>query len=130
MTGLEVVMPKKAEYLDNRDLALRIISQGFAAVKAEIGERLDPVRAAKIVKMLREDYGVAAKNIDKELQALAEKKRPGHVGGPVTPPAEDEEREYRVGANGRIGVPLKILGKKPGDTAKVRYTKTQITIRS
>ena len=53
-----------------------------------------------------------------------------HVGGPVTPPEEGEEREYKVGANGRIGVPLKILGKRPGDTARVKYTRDQITIKS
>lgn len=117
----------KAEYLENRDLALRIIGHGFKKVKAEIGDRLDPIRAAKIVGLLKTKYGI--KNVDKDLLALSADKRPGHFGGPVKPPKNGEEREYTVGANGRIGVPLAILGKKPGDKAHVRYSDKQIVIR-
>lgn len=119
---------KKAEYLDNRHLALRIMGkEGFAGVKAAVGERLNAVRAHKIVQLMRQEYGI--KDVDSDLLALASSKRPGHVGGPVTPPADGEEREYTVGGNGRIGVPLNILGKRPGDKARVKYSRKQIVIR-
>lgn len=120
---------KKATYLDNRHLALRIMGkEGFAGVKAEVGKRMDAVRASKIVNLLRREYGIS--ELDPELLALAASKRKGHTGGPVKPPAEGEEREYTVGQNFRIGVPLNILGKKPGDKAQVRYSRRQIVIRS
>ena len=119
---------KKAEYLDNRHLALRIMGkEGFKGVIKDVGDRLDPVRADKIVKLLRQEYQI--KDVDPDLLALASQKRRTHTGGPVTPPSEGEEREYTVGGNGRIGVPLSIMGKKPGDKAKVRYGKKQIVIR-
>lgn len=119
---------KKAKYLDNRDLALRTMAPGgFKKVKAEIGDRLTPVRAARIVELLETEYDI--KNIDPELKALAGQKRPGHIGGPVKPPKSGEEREYVVGASGRIGIPVGILGKEHGDTACVRYTDKQITIK-
>ena len=118
----------KAKYLDNRDLALRIMGPGgLDKVKSEIGDRLTPVRAARIVKLLREEYGF--KNVPGELTELAAKKKPGHFGGPVKPPRHGEVREYTVGSNGRIGVPLAILGKKPGDRARVKYGDRQIVIR-
>jgi len=117
----------KKDYLDNRDLALWVMSKGFKKVRAEVGERMDAVRAAKIVSLLRRDYGFS--DIDKDLLALAAVKRKGHCGGPVTPPAEGEERQYTVSTNGRIGVPLAILNKRPGDKAVVRYTQKQITIK-
>jgi hypothetical protein len=120
---------KKAEYLDNRHLALRIMGkEGFAGVKQDIGDRLNPVRANKIVQLMRQEYGI--KNVDADLLELASSKRPGRMGGPVTPPADGEEREYTVGGNGRICVPLNLLGKQPGDKARVRYSRKQIVIRS
>jgi hypothetical protein len=121
---------KKAEYLDNTKLALRIMSpkEGFKKVKDELGERLDPVRASKIVALLKEQYGFKDKDIDKGLRDLAAEKRRGHFGGPVTPPQDGEEREYTTGANGRIGIPLGILDKKPGDKARVKYQEDKITI--
>lgn len=123
-------MAKKAPYLDTRDLALRIMSDGFTRVKSDVGERLNPIRATKIVKMLRDEYGYGDKSLDRDLVKLANSKRPGHLGGPVKPPEDGEVREYKVGNNGRIGVPLGILGKGPGDTARVRYGKKQIVISS
>lgn len=120
-------MGKKAEYLDNRDLALRIVGGHFRDVFAEVGERLTPVRAARIVDLMRDEYHI--RSIDKGLLELAARKRPGHKGGPVTPPGEGEEREYLVGTNGRIGVPLGILGKRTGDRARVKYSNRLITIR-
>lgn len=121
---------KKAEYLDNTKLALRIMSpkEGFKEVKGDLGERLDPVRASKIVKLLKEQYGYKDKDIDKDLRDLASQKRRGHFGGPVTPPQNGEEREYTTGANGRIGIPLGILDKKPGDKARVKYQSDKIVI--
>ena len=119
----------KDKYLDNRDLALRVMSKGFKKVRAEVGERMDAVRAARIVMLLRRDYGFGDKDIDGDLLALAATKRRGHCGGPVTSPGEGEERQYTVSTNGRIGVPLAILNKKPGDKAVVRYTQKQITIK-
>lgn len=118
----------KARYLDNRDLALRIMgSEGFDKVAKELGDRLTPVRASRIVKLLTDEYGI--KSVPKPLLELAAKKKPGHMGGPVKPPKQGEEREYTVGANGRIGVPLAILGKKPGDKARVKYGEKQIVIK-
>ena len=118
----------KAKYLDNRDLALRIMGPGgFDKVKSELEDRLTPVRAARIAKLLRDEYGIKA--VPKGLLELAAKKKPGHFGGPVKPPQQGEEREYTVGANGRIGVPLAILGKIPGDKARVRYGSKQIVIK-
>lgn len=127
-TSLLEVHMTKAKYLDNRDLALRIMGPGgLDRVKSEIGDRLTPVRASRIVKLLREEYEF--KNVPKELVDLAAQKKPGHFGGPVKPPQRGETREYTVGANGRIGVPLAILGKKPGDKALVKYGDKQIVIR-
>ena len=119
----------KADYLDNRDLALRIIADGFKAVKKDIGDRLDPVRASKLMALLKDEYGFKDGKIDKELRDLAAEKRRGHFGGPVTPPEDGEEREYTVGSNGRIGTPVKLLGKKPGDKVRVLYGAKQIVIR-
>jgi hypothetical protein len=121
-------MTKKG-YLDNRDLALRVIGKGFKKVRNEVGERMDAVRASRIVGLLKREYGFIEADIDKELLALAAAKRRGHCGGPVTPPTDGEERQYTVSVNGRIGVPLGILDKKVGDKALVKYTKKQITIR-
>lgn len=119
---------RKAKYLDNRDLALRMMAPGgFEKVRAEIGDRLTPVRASRIVEMLKTDYEI--KDIDPGLLELADMKKPGHLGGPVKPPRNGEEREYIVGVSGRIGIPVRILGKKHGDKARVRYTEKQITIR-
>ena len=115
----------RAAYLDNRQLALRIQGEGFEAVKAEIGDRLDAIRASHIVAVLKE-HGY--RDIDKALLDLAAQKRQGHVGGPVTPPDEGETRVYIVGVNGRVGLPLGILGKKPGDKAKVKFSKTGIRV--
>lgn len=121
-------MGKKAEYLDNRHLALMIAGRGFEEVQRRFGDRLDPVRAAKIVSLLKSEYDFAESDLDPKLLNLAQKKRRAHFGGPVTSPKNGEEREYSVGENGRIGVPLGILGKKPGDKARVKYTTRQITI--
>jgi hypothetical protein len=121
-------MSKKAQYLDNRDLALRIMGRGgFKRVKNEVGDRLTPVRAARIVELLKTEYSIT--DIDPDLLKLAAQKKAGHRGGPVKPPDNGEEREYTVGANGRIGVPLGILGKKPGDKARVHYSQNKITIK-
>jgi hypothetical protein len=116
----------KAKYLDNRDLALRIMGGGFDKVMSEIGDRLTPVRAARILELLK---GYKFKNPPKELSELAAKKKPGHLGGPVKPPQQGEVREYTVSPNGRIGVSLAILGKRPGDKARVKYGSKQIVIR-
>lgn len=119
---------KKAEYLDNRDLALRIMGkEGFHGVSQDIGDRLTPVRADRIVRLMRKDYGFT--DIDPDLLSLAAKKRRAHMGGPVTPPGEGEEREYTVGGSGRIGVSLSIMGKQPGDKARVSYSRKQIVIK-
>lgn len=115
----------RAAYLDNRQLALRIQGEGFEVVKAEIGERLDAIRACRIVAVLKE-HGY--RDIDSALLELAAQKRHGHVGGPVTPPDEGETRVYIVGVNGRVGLPLGILGKKPGERAKVKFSKTGIRV--
>jgi hypothetical protein len=126
---METLMKKnsktRAPYLDNRALALRIHGEGFRVVAEEIGDRLDAVRASRIVEILRESgHG----EIDADLVALASKKRPGHLGGPVKPPKDGEVREYIVGVNGRIGLPLGIIGKGPGDKAKVEFSKTGIKV--
>lgn len=118
---------KKAEYLDNRDLALRIQGPGgFEKVKAEVGERLDPIRASRILKLLKDEYGYAEKDIDKGLRELAAKKRSGHIGGPVTPPKDGEERVYKVGKNKRIGTPVGILDDP--NEVRVKFTKQKIVI--
>ncbi len=119
--------PKRAAYLDNRQLALRIHGEGFDVVAMEVGDRMDPIRASKIVDILLTS-GHAQKDIDRNLLAVAARKRPGHVGGPVKPPLDGEVREYTVGANGRIGLSLSILGKSQGDKAKVRFAKNGIRI--
>jgi len=116
----------KAEYLDNRDLALRVISKGFKRVRKELGDRMDPARAAKLVRLMRESYDL--KDIDPDLRAMADRHRRGHTGGLVKSPCENEERVYVVGTNSRIGVPLGILGKSKGDTARVRYSSKKIVI--
>jgi len=121
-------MVKRAEYLDNRDLALRIMGRGFDEVHKKIGKRMTPVLASKIVELLCSEYNFKKTDLDVKLLDLAKKKRKAHTGGPVTPPDNGEVREYVVGGNGRIGVPLGILGKKPGDRARVKYTKKQIVI--
>lgn len=118
---------KRAAYLDNTQLALRIRGEGFEKVAAEVGERMDSIRASRIVKILV-DAGTDESEIDPALAALAAKKRPGHLGGPVKPPKDGEEREYIVGANGRIGLPLGIIGKNPGDRARVKFSRSGIKI--
>jgi hypothetical protein len=121
---------KKADYLDNTKLALRIMSpkEGFSKVKKEIGDRLDPIRATRILKLLKDEYGYKDRDIPKELRELAAMKKKGHTGGPVIPPVDGEEREYTTGKNTRIGVPLGILGKKPGAKTRVKFTKEKIEI--
>lgn len=118
---------KRAAYLDNRELALRIHGEGFDVVAKEIGERMDRIRASKIVEILLAS-GHAQKDIDKDLLALAAQKRSGHIGGPVKPPRDGEVREYTVGANGRIGLSLAILGKNRGDKARVKFARAGIRI--
>lgn len=120
---------KKAKYLDNRHLALRIMGQdGFKKVKDEIGDRLDAIRASKIVDLLKGEYGYKDKDIPRELRDLAAKKRQGHFGGPTTPPKPKEERWYTTGKNLRIGVPLNTLGKRSGSKARVVFDTDKITI--
>jgi hypothetical protein len=114
-------------YLDNSQLALRVRGEGFAKVADEIGERMNSIRASRIVKILV-DTGTREQDIDPDLLLLAAKKRPGHLGGPVKPPGDGEEREYIVGANGRIGLPLSIIGKKPGEKVRVKFSRSGIRI--
>jgi hypothetical protein len=118
---------KRAAYLDNRQLALRIQGEGFAAVAAEVGERMDSIRASRIVEILKES-GHSDREIDADLMDLASKKKHGHLGGPVKPPKDGEVREYTVGVNGRIGLSLAILGKQRGDKARVKFSRTGIRI--
>lgn len=118
---------KRAAYLDNRQLALRIQGEGFSKVAGEVGPRMDAIRASRIVEILKAS-GYEEKDIDSDLKNAASKKRNGHVGGPVKPPKDGEVREYTVGANGRIGLSLAILGKRQGDKARVKFAKTGIRI--
>ena len=119
----------KAKYLDNRHLALSIMGpDGFDKVKAEIGDRLDPKRASKLVKLLKEEYDFKEKALPKELLELASKKRTSHTGGVVTSPTVGETRYYKTGKNGRIGSPLNTIGKKEGDIARVVFGSEKISI--
>lgn len=118
---------KRAKYLDNRDLALSIQARGLKKVQKEVGGRIDAVRASKIVNLLR-DMGYDDKSINAELKELAGQKKETHTGGPVTPAAEGEEREYEVGKNGRIGLSVRILDKGHKDKVRVRFSKKGIRI--
>jgi hypothetical protein len=120
--------PPRQKHLDNRDLAHRFKAQAFATVAGELGKRLTPVRANKIVEIMRR-YGYPDDEIPEELLDLASRKRHGHVGGLVTSPVDGEERDYTVGENSRVGVPVALLGVKPGDKVRVKYGSPIITIR-
>lgn len=120
---------KRAPYLDNRDLALKIMGPGgFQKVKAEVKERLDPARAHQILRLLKDEYKFKDKDIPHELRELAAKKRHGHTGHPTKPPHVGEERWYETGKNVRIGVPLVTLGKKHKDMTRVVFGADKIVI--
>lgn len=120
----------RAKYLDNRDLALKIMSPefGFEHVRGEVGDRLTPVRASKIVELLKDDYGYKDKAIPRALRELAESKIAAHKGGHVKPPMPGEERDYMVSEDQRIGVKLNTLGLGKGEKARVRFGKDKIEI--
>jgi len=120
--------PVRKKHLRNADLALDIKIHGFDKVRAELGDRLDPIRAAKIVKLLVERHKCPENEINKDLLELASQKRQGHMGGPVKPPTDGEERPYLVGANNRIGVSVSILGRRSGQKVRVRYGRERIVI--
>lgn len=120
---------KRAPYIKNSDLALRAMGpDGFSAVKDIAGDRLDPRRARKIVKLLIDEYGYDRTEIPGELLELADRMRPGHTGGLVTTPAEGEKRVYDTGENVRIGVPLKILGRGKHEKQEVIFSEKGIWI--
>ena len=112
-------------HLDNRDLAHKIKASGFKAVAEEIGDRMTPSRAHKIVELMT---GYGYEDIDGDLMSLAGQKKQGHFGGHVKPPAQGEVREYQVGVNSRIGLTLSIMGKKGGDKTWAKFENDKITV--
>ena len=115
-------------YLDNRHLALRIIgSDGFATVRDDVGDRMTPARASKIMSLMRDEYGIT--DIDKGLADLAAEKKTGRMGGTVRPPVPGETREYVVNKLRRVMVPVAMLGKNPGDTVRIVYEPTGIMVK-
>lgn len=112
------------KYLHDRDLCLRILGGGMS----EIAGALTPVRAHRLVVMLRDEYGI--QDLDPALVALAAKKRPGHKGGPTKPPVAGETRQYLVCENGRIGIPVSVIGAAPGDKVSVKFREREIVIKA
>lgn len=118
---------KRRPHLSNKDLALKIMVSGFRSVADEIGDRMTPARAAKIVEYLV-DNGHDAGKIPSELKKLAAQKRNGPKGGLKRPPEDGEIREYKVSETGRMGLSTSIIGKSSKGTVFVKFSHDQIVI--